>query len=224
MLLVEDDLPLARGLKAVLEEAGFAVDHCTSGEAARDFEDLPLVNAAIVDLGLPGIDGLTLIRAWRSAGMKLPVLVMTARDRFADMVAGFRSGADDFLRKPVQNEELIIRIWALIRRAGGSSDPAIVCGDLSLDTISGAITRAGLPLKLTSFEGRILRYMLHRKGAIVSRTELAEHIHDGSADPDFNSIEVLISRLRRKIAPAIIETVRGEGYALRPGPAVNEGG
>lgn len=209
-------MPLALALKAVLEQAGFAVDHCRTGEDARDFDDLSLANAAIVDLGLPGIDGLALIHAWRSAGVKLPVLVMTARDRFADMVSGFRSGADDFLRKPVQNEELIVRLWALIRRTSGSADPVISCGELALDTISGVITRAGLPLRLTAFEGRILRYLLHQKGAVVSRTEISEHIYDSNADPDFNSIEVLVSRLRRKVAPTVIQTVRGEGYILRP--------
>jgi two-component system, OmpR family, response regulator len=223
VLLVEDDGPLAHGLKALLEEAGFAVDHCSDGEEARDFPDLTLVNAAIVDLGLPGIDGLTLIRDWRAAGNRLPVLVMTARDRFADMVAGFKSGADDFLRKPVQNEELLIRLWALIRRSGGNSDPVLSCGDIALDTISGVVTRAGLPLRLTAFEARILRYLLHRKEAVVSRTEISEHIYDSSADPDFNSIEVLVSRLRRKIAPAVIETVRGEGYALRAGNDTKNG-
>ncbi len=222
VLLVEDDEPLAQALRAVLEEAGFAVDHCRNGEDARNFPDIRLINAAVVDLGLPCLDGLSLIRAWRDDGVQVPVLVMTARDRFADMVAGFRAGADDFLRKPVQNEELVIRLWALVRRAGGGADPVISCGDLALDTISGVISRAGLPLKLTAFEARILRYLLHRKGAVVSRTEISEHVYDASADPDFNSIEVLVSRLRRKIAPAVIETVRGEGYVLRASPRAGD--
>jgi two-component system, OmpR family, response regulator len=216
VLLVEDDMPLARAIKAVLEEAGFAVDHCLTGEDARDFSDISLVNAAVVDLGLPGMDGLQLITAWRAADVSVPVLVMTARDRFADMVAGFRSGADDFLRKPVQNQELVIRLWALIRRSAGNTDPVVVCGELALDTISGTVSRSGLPLRLTAFEGRILRYLLHRNGAVVSRTELSEHIYASNSDPDFNSIEVLVSRLRRKIVPAVIETIRGEGYLLRP--------
>jgi two-component system, OmpR family, response regulator len=215
ILLVEDDRELALGLSALLRDAGFAVDHCTTGEEARDFVDLAQINAAVIDLGLPGMDGLALISAWRSNGISLPVLVMTARDRFADMIAGFRSGADDFLRKPVQHEELIVRLWALIRRSAGNADPVLTCGELELDTASGALTRSGLPLRLTAFEGRILRYLLHRKGAVVSRTELSEHIYESEADPDFNSVEVMISRLRRKIAPTQIETVRGEGYALR---------
>jgi two-component system, OmpR family, response regulator len=208
-------MPLASGLKAMLEEAGFAVDHCASGEAARNFDDLGLVNAVIVDVGLPGIDGMTLVKTWREDGLKIPILVMTARDRFSDMVAGFKSGADDFLRKPVQNEELLIRLWALIRRSAGNIDPILSCGEIELDTISGVLSRAGLPMKLTAYESRILRYLLHRKGAVISRTEISEHIYDSHSDPDFNSIEVMVSRLRKKIAPTLIETVRGEGYVLR---------
>jgi two-component system, OmpR family, response regulator len=215
VLFVEDNLPLARGLKTVLEEAGFVVDHCSCGEDAADFSDLPFMNAALIDLGLPGMDGLALIQNWRHRQIKIPVMVMTARDRFTDMVAGFRAGADDFLRKPVQNEELVIRLWALIRRSGNTIDPVLQCGDIALDTITGAVSRFGLPLKLTSFEGRILRYLLHRKGAVVSRTELSEHIYDSFSERDFNSIEVMVSRLRRKIIPVMIETVRGEGYLLR---------
>jgi two-component system OmpR family response regulator len=217
ILLVEDDRPLAQEIVAVLQRADFVVDLCEDGASARDWEDIGSYDAAVLDLGLPGMDGLAVLSEWRKQAHNHPVLVLTVRDRFADLVAGFRSGADDYLRKPFRTEELILRLFALIRRGAGHAQTHVNVGGLSLETASGVITLDGMPLRLTAFEMRVLRYLLHRRGAIVSRTELSEHVYGRDVDRDFNSIEVVVSRLRRKIGVAQIESVRGEGYVLRAG-------
>jgi two-component system OmpR family response regulator len=147
----------------------------------------------------------------------MPVLILTARHLFSALVEGFRAGADDFLTKPFRNEEVVLRLMALIRRSTSGLQGQIVCGDLAMDAASGEITLAGLPLKLTSVERRVLRYLLLRRPSVVSRTELSEHIYEIGADRDFNSIEVIVSRLRRKVAPCRIQTVRGDGYRLDDG-------
>jgi len=215
ILLVEDERPLAEEIARVLRKSDLVVDICHDGAAATDWEDIESYDAAVLDLGLPGTDGFGVLAAWRGRSINLPVLVLTARDRFADLVKGFRSGADDYMKKPFRSEELLVRIFALIRRSAGHAQAQIVVGNLNLETASGVISLDGMPLRLTSFEGRILRYMLHRRGAVVSRTELSEHVYGRDADRDFNSLEVVVSRLRRKISPVRIETVRGEGYALK---------
>jgi two-component system OmpR family response regulator len=217
VLLVEDDRPLAEEIASVLRRADLVVDICEDGAQALEWGDIETYDAAVLDLGLPGKDGLDVLTAWREQSVELPVLILTARDRFADLVAGFRSGADDFLRKPFRNEELVLRLFALIRRSGGHAQARIEIGGLSLETASGIVSLDGLPLRLTAFESRVLRYLLHRRGAVVSRTELSEHVYGRGADRDFNSLEVVVSRLRRKIGSARIESVRGEGYVLRAG-------
>lgn len=217
VLLVEDDRPLAEEIASVLRRAELVVDVCEDGARALEWGEIETYDAAVLDLGLPSMDGLAVLSAWRERSVNLPVLILTARDRFGDLVAGFRSGADDFLRKPFRNEELVLRVFALIRRSGGHGQAHIVIGGLSLETASGIISLDGLPLRLTAFEGRVLRYLLHRRGAVVSRTELSEHVYGRDTDRDFNSLEVVVSRLRRKIGETRIDSVRGEGYVLRTG-------
>lgn len=217
VLLVEDDRPLAEEIASVLRRAELVVDVCEDGARALEWGEIETYDAAVLDLGLPSMDGLSVLSAWRERSVNLPVLILTARDRFGDLVAGFRSGADDFLRKPFRNEELVLRVFALIRRSGGHGQAHIVIGGLSLETASGIISLDGLPLRLTAFEGRVLRYLLHRRGAVVSRTELSEHVYGRDTDRDFNSLEVVVSRLRRKIGETRIDSVRGEGYVLRTG-------
>jgi two-component system OmpR family response regulator len=217
VLVVEDDRPLAEEIATVLRRAELVVDVCENGAHALEWGEIETYDVAVLDLGLPDIDGLAVLSAWRQRSVDLPVLILTARDRFADLVAGFRSGADDFLRKPFRNEELVLRLFALIRRGEGHRQTHVEIGGLSLDTATGIITLNGLPMRLTAFERRVLRYLLHRRGAVVSHTELSEHVYGRDGDRDFNSLQVVVSRLRRKIGAARIESVRGEGYALRAG-------
>lgn len=214
LLLVEDDASLAQELADMLRRADFAVDRCATASEARELGLVEPYDAAILDLGLPDGDGLEVLAAWRAQKSTLPVLILTARDRFADLVDGFRAGADDFLTKPFRNEEVVLRLMALIRRSASRAQGPIICGDLAMDTVSGGMTLSGLPLKLTAFERRVLRYLLLRFPSVVTRTELSDHIYEMDTDRDFNSIEVTVSRLRRKIAPCEIVTVRGEGYRL----------
>ena len=173
----------------------------------------------VLDLGLPGMSGIAVLESWRAAGVTMPVLILTARGEWADKVAGFRAGADDYAVKPFRLDEVVIRAQTLVRRAAGHAQPVIAAGALRLDSQLGVITRDGLALKLTAFEQRILSYLIHHKNRIVSRTELAEHLYDANADRDFKSIEVVIGRLRKKTGEGVIETRRGEGYVLRDAPA-----
>lgn len=215
LLVVEDDAALAAALANGLAEAGYVVEIARDGAEGEYLGATETYAAAVLDLGLPGMAGLEVLGRWRAAGLTLPVLVLTGRDAWADKVAGFRAGADDYVLKPVRIEEVALRLATLIRRAEGHAAARIAAGSLALDTATGLITLAGLPLKLTAFEARLLRFLIHRKGRVVSRTELSEHMYDRDADRDFRSIEVILGRLRRKIGEGRIETVRGEGYRLR---------
>ncbi|MFO1192978.1 MAG: response regulator transcription factor [Rhodoferax sp.] len=217
ILLVEDD-PVLRGqLAASLQDAGYAVDVADNGRDAQFLGDTEPFDAAVLDLGLPLVDGLTVLRRWRAAGRSLPVLILTARDSWHEKVAGIDAGADDYLAKPFHMEELLARVRALIRRAQGLASALLQCGDLVLDTRSGRVTLAGQPVNLTSHEYKLLAYLMHRPGSVVSRTELMEHIYAQDGDRDSNTIEVFIGRLRRKLPAPMIETVRGMGYRLVPG-------
>lgn len=216
VLLVEDDAGLAAQLRRALEAAGFTVDLAADGEEAAFRGEEGRYAACVLDLGLPRRDGLAVLTAWRAAGVATPVLILTARDTFADKVAGFRAGADDYVQKPFRMEEIILRLRALTRRAAGHASAELVCGPLVYDSVAGSFTLEGLPLKLTAFEARILGYLMHQNGRIVSRTDLSEALYGEDADRDFNAMEVLVSRLRRKIAPCRIETLRGEGWRLSP--------
>lgn len=221
ILLVEDDPTLSAQIAASLVAAGYAVDRAADGEEAHFLGENEPFDAAILDLGLPKVDGLTVLRRWRAAGRRLPVLILTARSGWAEKVEGIDAGADDYLAKPFHMEELLARLRALIRRAAGMASAELVCGPVRLDTRSGRVTVSGNPVSLTAQEYRTLAYLMHRPGAVVSRTELTEHIYAQDFDRDSNTIEVFVARLRRKLGVDAIETVRGRGYRLRApeGPA-----
>jgi two-component system OmpR family response regulator len=214
LLIVEDEPTLGTQLKNTLEGAGYAVDLATDGEDGHYLGQTENYDAVILDLGLPVMDGLTVLDKWRKEGKTFPVLLLTARDSWSDKVAGLDSGADDYLAKPFQTEELIARLRALIRRAAGNASAEMIAGDVRLDTRSGRVTLAGEPVKLTAQEYKLLSYLLHHKGKVVSRTELIEHIYDQDFDRDSNTIEVFVTRIRKKLGPDVITTIRGLGYSL----------
>jgi two-component system OmpR family response regulator len=214
VLLVEDEAALATPLKQTLTEAGYAVDWVGNGRDAWALGGTQAFDAVVLDLGLPVMDGLSVLKRWRSEGMAAPVLILTARDQWHDKVAGIDAGADDYLTKPFHTEELLARVRALIRRAQGLASPTLVCGALTLDTRSGRVTLGGHPVALTSHEYKVLAYLMHRPGAVVSRAELTEHIYAQDFDRDSNTIEVFVGRLRKKLPAELIETVRGLGYRL----------
>ena len=214
ILLVEDNPTLRAQLRAGLQEAGYAVDEDDNGQDAHFQGDTGSYDAVVLDLGLPQLDGLTVLRRWRDAGRAMPVLVLTARDNWSEKVAGIDAGADDYLTKPFHMEELLARLRGLIRRAAGQASPILRCGALALDTRSHRVTLGGQAVPLTSHEFKVLDYLMHRPGAVVSRTELTEHIYAQDFDRDSNTIEVFVGRLRKKLPPGLIETVRGQGYRL----------
>ncbi len=216
VLVVEDEPALAEQLTTALAQAGYAVDAAGNGVDAHhlgDDESRPF-DAVILDLGLPQMDGLTVLKKWRAGGRVMPVLLLTARDNWHEKVAGIDAGADDYLTKPFHMEELLARLRALIRRASGHASADITCGPLTLDTRGSRVTVAGQALTLTSHEFRVLSYLMHHQNEIVSRSELTEHIYAQDFDRDSNTVEVFIGRLRKKLPPAMIETARGLGYRL----------
>ena len=220
VLLVEYDVEMARRLAAALAEAGYAVDHAVDGVDAEFRGQTETYDAVVLDLGLPGMDGLSILKAWRDAGRTMPVLILTAREEWSEKVKGFRAGADDYVTKPFRTEEVTMRLRSLIRRAAGHANSIITCGPLSLDTQLGLVSRDGLPLKLTAFEFQVLGYLLHHVDRVITRAEMSEHLYERDTERDFNSIEVIIGRLRKKIGAAMIETVRGQGYRLSaPAPS-----
>src|SRR6516164_2386109 len=214
ILLVEDDQDLQRLLKKSLADAGYVVDAASDGEEGHFLGDTEPYDAVILDLGLPKMDGVRVLEQWRKAGRTMPVLVLTARDRWSDKVAGFDAGADDYLAKPFYTEELLARLRALLRRAAGIATADIEIGKLRIDTRASRVTFDGNPVKLTSQEYRLLAYLAHHRGKVVSRTELVEHLYDQDFDRDSNTIEVFIGRLRKKLNAGLIQTVRGLGYSL----------
>lgn len=218
ILLVEDDATLADGIARALRAQNFAVDVADNGEDASHLGSTELYDAAVLDLGLPKRDGLSVLRDWRAEGRLLPVLILTARDGWSEKVAGFKAGADDFLTKPFRLEEVVLRLRALVRRAAGHAAAQIKCGPLAFDAQLGTFELNGLPLKLTAFEWRVLSALMLRNEAVIERAELIERVYEGDADVDSNSIEVIIGRLRKKIGMTMIETVRGRGYRLTAGP------
>lgn len=214
VLVVEDEPNLSRQLRRNLESAGYAVDHAPDGEEGLFLGETESYDAVVLDLGLPEIDGLEVLRRWRSAGRRMPVLVLTARDSWSDKVTGLDAGADDYLAKPFETEELVARLRALIRRASGNASAQLTAGDVTLDTRTGRVTKAGEAVKLTAQEYKLLSYLMHHKGKVVSRTELIEHIYDQDFDRDSNTIEVFITRIRKKLGADLITTIRGLGYSL----------
>lgn len=214
ILVVEDDDTLREQLVDTLLTNGYAVDSAGDGEEAHFLGDTEPYDAVVLDLGLPMIDGASILRKWRSAERIFPVLILTARDTWSEKVEGLDAGADDYLTKPFNMEELLARLRALIRRSTGNASPLLECGDVVLDTRNSRVSEAGMPIKLTAQEFKLLDFMMHHKGEVVSRTTLTEHIYDQDFDRDSNTIEVFINRIRKKLKSNIIHTVRGLGYRL----------
>jgi len=216
LLVVEDDKDINRQLVAALEQAGYAVDSAFDGEDGWFLGDTEPYDAIILDIGLPKKDGLSVLESWRKAGRKTPVLLLTARGSWSDKVHGFDAGADDYVPKPFHMEEVLARIRALVRRAAGHATNELACGPVTLDTRSSRVSVNGNPVRLTSHEYRLLAYLMHHTGRVVSRTELVEHLYDQDFDRDSNTIEVFVGRLRKKLGIDVIQTVRGLGYMLSP--------
>ena len=214
ILVVEDDTNLNRQVKEALTEGGYAVDVAFDGEEGHFLGDTEPYDAVVLDIGLPQMDGLSVLEEWRRAGRSMPVLLLTARDRWSDKVQGIDAGADDYLAKPFHMEELLARLRALVRRAAGHASNEITAGPVRLDVKAGKVTVDGQAIKLTSHELRLLSYLMHHKGKVVSRTELTEHLYDQDFDRDSNTIEVFVGRLRKKLPDEVIHTVRGLGYQI----------
>lgn len=215
ILVVEDDVALAAQLRAALEAAGFAVDVEHDGEAASFTGSAEAYSAAVLDLGLPRKDGLSVLHDWRGAGRNWPVLVLTARNRWSDKVAGFNAGADDYLTKPFLMDEVVLRLRAMLRRTAGSAAAVLQAGPLEYDVVRGRFSLQGQSLQLTAQEHKILAYFMHHPGKLLTRSDIGEHVYARDLDPDSNTIDVLIGRIRRKLggAPQLV-TERGQGFRL----------
>jgi two-component system OmpR family response regulator len=219
VLLVEDERRLADHLGAALGTSGYALDVAHDGEQADFLAHTERYDAVVLDLGLPKVDGLTLLRRWRQAGMTMPVLVLTARGSWHEKVQGIDGGADDYVAKPFRIEEVLARVRALIRRSAGHANAEIRCGAVSLDTRLARVTLDGVQVKLTSHEFRIVSYLMHHRDRLISQAELTEHIYAQTFERESNTVEVFIARLRRKLGPAFIQTVRGLGYRVSGSPS-----
>jgi len=214
ILVIEDDPNLNNQLKQSLEDSGYSVDTALDGEEGHFLGDTEPYDAVVLDLGLPKVDGITVLEKWRKEKKNFPVLILTAREQWSDKVSGFDAGADDYVTKPFQMEEVLARLRALIRRSAGHASSDIECGPLRIDTKSNRVFLNGMKLKLTSHEYKIVEYFLHHQDKIITRTELVEHIYDQDFDRDSNTIEVFIGRLRKKMGMDLIKTERGYGYRL----------
>ena len=219
ILIIEDETALRERVTAQLREQGYAVDSAADGRTGLYLgQEYPL-DAAVVDLGLPDLSGIEIIRRWRAAGRTFPVLILTARGRWQDKVEGLEAGADDYLVKPFYTEELLARLRALIRRTGGWTQAVLQCGPIALDTGAQQVTLAGQAVELTAYEYKLLEYLMLNAGTVISKTELTEHLYQEDEDRDSNVLEVLVGRLRRKLDPDRtlnpIETLRGRGYRVR---------
>jgi two-component system OmpR family response regulator len=214
ILIVEDEAALREQLVSALGASGYAVDGAADGERADFLAQTERYDAVVLDLGLPGVDGLTLVRRWRDAGLAVPILVLTARSAWHEKVLGIDSGADDYVGKPFRMEEVLARLRALIRRSTGQLSGELRSGPLTLDPRTARVSLSGVPIRLTSHEYRVLSYLMHHRGRVVSQAELVEHIYAQDLDRDSNTVEVFIARLRRKLGAAVIETVRGLGYRM----------
>ena len=216
LLVVEDDKDLNRQLAQALGHAGYAVDRAFDGEEGQFLGETEPYDAVVLDIGLPKIDGVAVLEAWRKAGRTMPVLILTARDGWSEKVRGFDAGADDYVTKPFHLEEVLARLRALTRRATGHASAELVCGPVRLDTKADRVHVDGAAIKLTSHEYRLLAYLMHHTGRVVSRTEIVEHLYDQDFDRDSNTVEVFVGRLRKKLGAEIIQTVRGLGYLVAP--------
>lgn len=214
VLVVEDEPAIARQLRHALEGAGYAVDEAADGDRADFLVQTTSYDALVLDLGLPQVDGMTLLQRWRQAGIATPVLVLTARTSWHEKVQGIDAGADDYVSKPFETEEVLARVRALIRRATGQLTTELTHGAVRLDPRTARVTLDGAPVKLTSHEYRVLAYLMHHRDRVVSQAELTEHIYAQDFDRDSNTVEVFVARLRRKLGAAVIETARGLGYRM----------
>jgi len=214
ILVAEDEPRIAADISATLKASGMAVDLVTDGEEAWFMGDTESYDAVVLDIGLPKLDGLTVLRRWRNAGHRVPVLILTARGVWTERVEGINAGADDYLPKPFEMEELVARLRALIRRSTGLASPVLQSGPLTLDTRQMRISLRGVPIALSPLEYRLLAFLMHHAGTVVAPTQLAEHLYDFGNDRDPNAIEVIVARLRRKLGSEVIETRRGFGYLI----------
>ena len=216
VLIVEDEPSLSDQLARECHDAGYAVDAARDGERADFLVRTEAYDAIVLDLGLPRVDGLTLLAQWRTSGIAVPVLVLTARSSWHEKVQGIDSGADDYVAKPFSIEEVLARLRALIRRASGHANAVLHCGPVTLDPRQARVTLNDAPVRLTGHEFRVLSYLMHHRDRVVSGTELIDHIYARDLDRDSNTVEVFIARLRRKLGASFIETVRGLGYRVSP--------
>jgi two-component system OmpR family response regulator len=218
VLVVEDEPRIAADMKAGLEQAGYVADVVADGEAAWFRAETEPYDAMVLDLGLPRLDGLGVLRRLRAAEVALPVLILTARDGWRERVEGIDAGADDYLVKPFRMEELVARLRAILRRTAGHASPVLRAGDVELDTRSRAVSVAGRPTELTALEYRLLAFLLHRQGQVVPAGEVLDHLHGVGTEREANALEALLTRLRRKLGPGVIETRRGQGYRVADAP------
>ncbi len=214
LLLIEDDESLSRQLALALRQENFAVDQAFDGEEGHYQGDVEPYDAVILDIGLPVMNGIDVLKTWRKDARNMPVLILTARDNWQEKVEGFEAGADDYVTKPFQLEEVVARVRALIRRSSGLASPILTCGPITLDTHTGEVQVNSLPVSLTAYEHKLISYLMHHQGEVVSRTILSEHIYEQDYDPDSNTLEVFVGRLRKKLNVPNIKTVRGRGYQL----------
>jgi DNA-binding response OmpR family regulator len=219
ILLVEDDALIARDVETALKNAGFLVDRVEDGEEAWFKGDVEDYDGVVLDLGLPKLDGLTILKRWREAGRGFPILILTARGNWTDRVEGIEAGADDYLPKPFRMEELLARLRAIMRRSMGQSNPLVTAGHVTIDTRRMEVAVNGEPVKLSPQEYRLVTYLAHNAGRAVSQSELLDHLYDGDGDFTTNSVEVLVGRVRRKLGNGCIETRRGYGYVMKKEPA-----
>lgn len=214
ILVVEDEMQLAEQLQQQLKSQGFIVDCANDGETAHFLGTTECYDAVVLDLGLPKLDGLTVLKKWRAEGLTMPVIILTARSLLHEKIEGLNAGADDYLAKPFQVGELVARLQALVRRAAGQASSVITVGNVRLDMAASTVTKAGLLVTLTAHELKVLSYLMLHLEQVISRSTLIEHIYAQDFDRDSNTIEVFIGRLRKKLGSKFIETVRGLGYRI----------
>lgn len=218
LLLVEDDRQIAADIEGALKAAGYVVETARDGEEAWFLGDTEDYGAVVLDLGLPGMDGLAVLKRWRANGRTMPVLVLTARGSWAERVDGIDAGADDYLPKPFRMEELLARLRSIVRRSAGHAAPVVVAGDIELDERQMKVSVRGVPVALSPLEYRLVVYLLRHRGRVVSQHELDENVYGHSEDHDSNALEVLVGRVRKKLGPELIETRRGFGYLVPEAP------